>query len=96
MVLASAVLVATSPGWLEAVAAALFGPDSFQQSLPFSPYWVTMPSAALIAWSWIYEMGQSAEEHSQPSSSSATTQGQAGSTESGDQGGSGAPPNTAA
>lgn len=95
MVLASAVLVATSPGWLEAVAATVFGPDSFQQSLPFSPYWVTAPSAALIAWSWIYEMGQSAEEQSH-SPLCEQVDSPSESAKAGEQGGSAAPPNTSA
>ncbi len=62
--LAATGIVATSPAWLEALAAAVFGANEFPNELPFSPYLFAVPAAAVIALSWLYELG-----HGSPSAS---------------------------
>lgn len=57
-VLGTAVLVATSPGWLEFVGSLAGAQDS---RLLFSAYWVSVPAALAIAVSWVYEMGSANE-----------------------------------
>ncbi len=54
--LAASAAVATSPAWLESLAAALFGPNDFQHNLPFSPYLFALPAAVAIVLSWLYEL----------------------------------------
>ena len=38
----------------------MFGANQFQQKLPFSPYLFAVPAAAVIAASWLYELGHAA------------------------------------
>lgn len=55
-VLVSAILVGTSPTWLNQLAA-MWGVQANAQALPFSPYWIAVPGAIAIGVSWVFEMG---------------------------------------
>jgi hypothetical protein len=55
-VLISAILVGTSPTWLNLVAS-MWGASANPQALPFSPYWIAVPGAVAIGVSWVFEMG---------------------------------------
>jgi hypothetical protein len=56
LVLGSAILVGTSPTWLNLVAS-LWGISANPHGLPFSPYWIAVPGAVCIGISWVFEMG---------------------------------------
>ncbi len=56
IVLLSAILVGTSPAWLNLVAS-MWGVTANPQALPFSPYWIAVPGAVAIGISWVFEMG---------------------------------------
>lgn len=56
MLLVSAVAVATSPAWLNAVGA-WWGVEMDAQELPFSMYWIALPGALAVGVSWVFEMG---------------------------------------
>ena len=56
VVLVSAILVGTSPTWLNLIAS-LWGGSANTQALPFSPYWIAVPGAVVIGISWVFEMG---------------------------------------
>lgn len=55
-VLSSAVLVATSPTWLDVLSSWGSTSPGTLHLLPFSPYWVAVPAALAIGASWIYEL----------------------------------------
>lgn len=57
-VLVSAILVGTSPTWLNRLAA-MWDVQASSQALPFSPYWIAVPGAIAIGISWVFEMGAS-------------------------------------
>lgn len=56
--LVSAILVGTSPSWLNQVAS-MWGGQAYPQALPFSPYWIAIPGAIAVGISWVFEMGTS-------------------------------------
>ena len=56
VVLISAILVGTSPTWLNMIAS-MWGEPANTQALPFSPYWISVPGAVVIGISWVFEMG---------------------------------------
>ena len=55
-ILVSAILVGTSPTWLNLIAS-LWGGAANTDALPFSAYWISVPGAVAIGISWVFEMG---------------------------------------
>jgi hypothetical protein len=63
-VLLSAILVGTSPTWLNLIASLWGGPVD-AQPLPFSPYWIAVPGAVAVGISWVFEMGANSSQNPQ-------------------------------
>ena len=51
-----AILVGTSPSWLNQIPS-MWGVQAYPQALPFSPYWIAIPGAIAVGISWFFEMG---------------------------------------
>ena len=55
-VLVCAILVGTSPTWLNLIAS-IGGVPANTDALPFSAFWIAVPGAVAIGISWVFEMG---------------------------------------